>query len=162
MFDRFIANSVSHWSRVFGVAIDPALVRAIIQHESIGGTVLSTSESRGRMSYGPMMVLDSTARGMGVQDPASLKDPGLGIWYGVRNLGELLRQFSGDVERAVSAYNTGPSRATRSASGAFPNQSYVDKVMGYYRTFRGAALPAFGALALVAVIAFGLKRRRAA
>lgn len=161
MFDKFIANAVSHWSRVFKVSIDPALVRAFIQHESIGGTVLSTRESGGRTSYGPMMVLDSTARGMGVQDPAALKDPALGIWYGVRYFGEQLRRFAGDVPRAVSAYNTGPGNANRSASGRFPNQSYVDKVLGYYRQYRGAVLPALGAVAL-AVVVIGLKRRRAA
>ena len=158
---KFVTNAIRRWGPANGVTIDPALVLAIIQAESSGGRVLETPESGGRRSYGPMMVLDSTARDMGVTDPAQLRDPGLGIWYGVRYLAGLLKQFRGDVARAVSAYNTGPGRAVRSPSGTFPNQTYVDRVLGYMKTFRGAAIP-IGALVALGAVAFVLSRRRRA
>ncbi|MGH7186957.1 MAG: lytic transglycosylase domain-containing protein, partial [Pseudomonadota bacterium] len=143
--EHYIANAVRHWSRVMGVSIDPALVRAVIQQESSGGRVDMSLEPGGRRSYGPMMVLDSTARGYGVSDPTRLREPGLGIWYGVRVLGDELRRFGGDVGRALAAYNGGP-RAGRGTPGAFSNQTYVNTVLGYYRQFRAAALPALALL----------------
>ena len=145
-------------------AIDPALVHAIIQKESSHGAKLVTPESRGRFSYGPMMVLDSTARGdFGVSDPSSLaRDPAAGIYYGTRYLNNKLRQYPGDTASAVAAYNSGT--AYRAAGGKFVNQAYVDKVLGFWRQYRGAA-PAAGAGVLLALLAGGyllLRSRRRA
>ena len=161
-FELYIRNAVKHWSQVYGVAIDPALVRAVIQQESSGGVATSSAEPGGHRSYGPMMVLDTTARALGVADPARLKEPGLGIWYGVRILGDELRRFAGSVDRALAAYNGGPGIVAGKAPGSFPNQTYVDRVMGYYRQFRGTALPALGLAALVVLFFLAARRRRAA
>lgn len=161
--DLYVRNASKHWSGVYKIPIPPALVRGIIQKESSGGVFTETAESGGRKSYGPMMVLDSTAREMGVTEPARLKEPGLGIWYGTRYLGTLLARFRGDVPRAVSAYNTGPGRAVRSPSGSFPNQTYVNDVLRFAKQFQGAAVPIAGIVVLgLAAVLYLRRRRRAA
>lgn len=146
-------------------AIPPTLVHAIIQRESSHGATLHTAEPGGRMSYGPMMVLDSTARGFGVSDPSSLeRDPARGIYYGVRYLNERLRRYPGDTDSAIAAYNAGSAR--RSSSGKFVNQAYVDAVKRWWNLYRAAAPAAAGAgIALVAIVGTFLllsSRRRAA
>jgi len=158
----YIANSVKHWSQTYGVTIDPALVRAIIQKESSGGRVDTSVEPGGHRSYGPMMVLDTTAAGMGVTDPARLKEPGLGIWYGVRYFAEQLRRFGGEVQRAVAAYNGGPGIVAGRTAGSFPNQTYVNDVLRFYRSFRGSALPVLGLVVLGGILILSARRRRAA
>jgi len=161
VFDTFIRNAIARWGRASGVSIDPALVRAIIQKESSGGKVAMSIEPGRRRSYGPMMVLDSTARGMGVTDPARLAEPGLGIWYGVRYLAEQIARFKGDTARAIAAYNAGPA-VNRKASGSFPNQTYVNDVMRYWMAFRSTAAPVAALVAIGAVAWFLFARRRRA
>ena len=155
---------MGYWGPHYGITIDPALVHAVIQKESSHGAKLSAAEPNGHMSYGPMMVYDATARAYGISDPSTLEDPELGIWYGTEYLGQQLKTFSGDTPRAISAYNTGPGNANRDASGAFPNQAYVNTVLGYWTMYRGAV--PLGAAAGVIVIGLTLyllaRRRRAA
>ncbi len=159
-YDAEVARAIAKWGPEFGVRIEPALVHAVIEKESSHGHALETAEPGNRRSYGPMMVLDSTARGLGVTNPAALRDPALGIWYGVRYLAEQLRRFSGDTPRAIAAYNAGPGNAKRNAAGRFPNQSYVDRVTFYWKLYRGAVAGGALALAAVAVVIYLLRRRR--
>jgi soluble lytic murein transglycosylase-like protein len=166
-WDAEVQAAVKRWAPVYGVTIDPALVHAIIQKESSHGTLLVTAEPGNRFSYGPMMVLDSTAKGMGVLMPSSLTNPALGISYGVRYLGGLLKRFPGDVARAVAGYNAGPGNAVRSSTtGKFPNQSYVDKVLGYWNSYKRQVTAAAPVAALVlagaALLWFAARPRRAA
>src|SRR3972149_2731493 len=123
--DAEVGSATGRWAPEYGVTIEPALVHAVIEKES-SHRALVTDEGGGRFSYGPMMVLDSTARGLGARNPASLKDPARGISYGVKYLGQLLRQFRGDLAQVLAAYNAGPDVRRSRATGRFPNQSYVD------------------------------------
>ena len=167
-YDAEVSRAVAYWGPRLGVDIPPALVHAVIQKESTHGLALESREPGGRRSFGPMMVLDSTARGYGVTNPEVLRDPALGIMYGVRYLGEQIKRFRGDLERAISAYNTGPGNAKRNpATGRLPNQAaYVDKVLAFWRQYQvtaRAAAPAGIALALLAVgLVYAARRRRAA
>ena len=159
-YDAEVAAAIAAWQDTAGMAIDPLLVHAIIQTESSHGASLVTAEAGGRYSYGPMMVLDTTATAYGVSDPSTLKDPALGIYYGVENLAELLAQFDGDVAAAVSAYNTGPSRAVRNAAtGKFPNQAYVDTVYRWWTLYKPAVAGGLAVL-LVLGLAFLVLRHR--
>lgn len=159
-YDGEVDAAVAYWQPRLGVRIDPLLVHAIIQRESRHGADLETVEPNHRMSYGPMMVLDTTAAGYGLHPP-DLRDPVLGIHVGVRYLGEQMRRFPGDVVRAVSAYNTGSGNAHRNAAGKFPNQAYVDAVMGWWRLYGGGAAGAAGAVLGVVVGTYLLLRARA-
>lgn len=160
-YDPEVTAAITRWAPTYGVAIDPALVHAIIEKESSHGAQLETDEGGGRHSYGPMMVLDSTARGYGIQNPATLKDPTLGIWYGVRYLAEQLKTFRGDTARAISAYNAGPFQSRPNAAGRFPNQAYVNAVLGFWRRFKSTAvgLAPVAGLAVAALLLLWLAAR---
>jgi soluble lytic murein transglycosylase-like protein len=159
-YDAEVAAAIARWGA--GVTIDPALVHAIIQKESSHGAQLVTDESRGRKSYGPMMVLDSTAVGLGASNPAALREPAIGIDYGVKYLAGLLKRFPEDTARAISAYNTGPGNAVRNSAGRFPNQSYVDAVTTWWKTYKYAVVGGGSVLSLISLVLFlwSLVRRR--
>src|SRR5689334_16335562 len=157
-FDAEVNRAIAYWAPLVGVAIDSRLVHAIIQKESSHGAQSVTAESGNRFSYGPMMVLDSTARGYGVADPAALQDPALGIWWGVRYLADQLRHFPGDVAAAVAAYNAGQGNAHRNAAGRFPNQGYVDAVLGWWRIYGGGGIGLAGAVLSLVIGTFLLLR----
>jgi soluble lytic murein transglycosylase-like protein len=162
-YDAEVSRAIAHWAPVYGVSLSPALVHAVIEAESSHGLALESSEPGGRRSYGPMMVLDTTARSeFNVSNPRTLRNPALGIWYGVAYLAQMLRKFPGDVARAVSAYNTGPARAKLSRAGKFPNQPYVTKVFELLRRYQGAAVVAAPAALLVLGGLLLLRRLRAA
>lgn len=158
MFDREIAAAIAKWGPYYHVTIPVPAVKAIIEHESSNGAHDTTAESGGRYSYGPMMVLDTTARGYGVADPSTLKDPALGIYYGVRYFAYLLQLFKGDVVHAIASYNGGVKRA----DGSYTNPAYVSTVVGIWKRLEQAALPV-GVILLFLVGGFlFLRGRRAA
>lgn len=164
-YDAEVSRAIAKWQPVYGVTIPPELVHAIIEKESTHGLYLQTDETKKRRSYGPMMVLDTTATSvLGVADPASLKDPARGIWYGVQYLAQLLKRFPGDVARAVSAYNAGPGNAKLSTAGKYPNQDYVNKVLAFWKRYRGAVVavaPAAALLLIGGLLLFSARRRAA-
>jgi len=113
---------------------------------------------------GLMQVIPSTARGIAQQMgdrnfpvngtdeqvQAYLKDPKVGKAYGNAYLAQQLRDFNGDVEAALVAYNAGPQRAKDWIAGGRDSttlpqetQDYVRKVTDAYS--RGASpLPPAG------------------
>jgi soluble lytic murein transglycosylase-like protein len=77
-----------------------------------------------------------------------LRDQQIGPMMGANYLSGLLRAFDGDVERALVAYNWGPSNA-RDWSGKMSDlpgetRNYLGKVREYYRDMVGTALPRTG------------------
>lgn len=89
----------------------------------------------GDASYGLTQVLSRTARGMGYTGVLSgLFDVGTNLTLGATYLGQQLARYSGDIAKAVAAYNAGSARYT--SGGAFINQVYVDRVLGYLDYFR--------------------------
>jgi hypothetical protein len=156
-YDSEVKAEVDRYARL-GTTVDPLLVHAIIQRESSHGVTLEVVEPNGHHSYGPMMVLDDTATAYGYIPTDLRDDPGVGIVVGVRYLVDLMRRFPGDVQRAISAYNTGPGNANRNAAGKFPNQTYVDAVNGWWRLYGGGAVGAAGVVLGVMVGLFLLLR----
>ena len=148
-------------------SIDPKLVHAIIQKESSHGAKLVTHEPNDpktglpRYSYGPMMVLDTTARGVyGISDPSTLaSNPALGILVGVKYLNSKLRAYPGDVRSAIAAYNAGSARRTKKG-GTFVNQEYVDIVLGFWKQYGGAVAAGGGVLVLLVIGLLLLRSRR--
>ena len=160
-YDREVVAAIARWAPVYGVRIDPYLVHAIIEQESNHGRALWTNEGGGRYSWGPMMVLDSTAKGLGYPNPSALIDPPLGILAGVKYLATLVKRYPGQLARAVASYNAGPSAPD--ARGRYPNQPYVDRVLSFQRLYAmgsGAAAPQTAGLLLGTLVLFLLSRRR--
>lgn len=141
------------WGGKYGVTVPAELVRAIIVRESaVPGSkplvVNSASRRRepdGRVSYGLMQVLDTTAADLGlIGDPAAMEDVAIGISYGVKYLARQLARYGGDVAKAVSAYNAGTATSA--------NQSYTDYVLGWFNTFAAAVGGAPGAAGVGVVV----------
>ena len=80
--------------------VDQNLIRAIIEHESAGGRLL---DAPGSSAYGPMQLLRSTARELGV-NPYNARENILG---GTKYLKQLLDAY-GSTEAALTAYFKGP------------------------------------------------------
>jgi soluble lytic murein transglycosylase-like protein len=107
--------------------VDPALVRAVIAAESAWKPdAISRKGAQGLMQLGP-----GTAQELGVSDTF---DPAQNVDGGVRYLRKLLERYGGDLDRALAAYNAGPSAVDR-ARGV-PNypetRAYVQKVTNTY------------------------------
>ncbi|HZP81741.1 MAG TPA: lytic transglycosylase domain-containing protein [Chthonomonadaceae bacterium] len=105
--------------------LPPEVVRAVIQVES-GGNPRAVSAVGAR---GLMQLMPETAQSYGVRDAF---DPEQNIAAGTRHLAGLLREFSGDLSRALAAYNAG-SAAVRKYGGVPPyaeTQQYVQRILG--------------------------------
>jgi soluble lytic murein transglycosylase-like protein len=121
--------------------LNPNLLAGLIEQEShFDPTVGSAAGAQGLTELMP-----ETASFLGVTDP---HDPTQSIEGGARLLSEKLKEFGGDTELALAAYNAG-SGAVQQYNGIPPypeTEAYVQKVLGYasgYESggaFAGAAL----------------------
>lgn len=139
LYDAEVNAAVVQAGNLYAVAPDSALVQAIIEKETRHRpySTQGTLEPNGHRSYGPMQVEDITAARHGIADPSTLNVASIGIRIGTFELARLLSAYPGDAERAVAAYNAGQGNAYRDdVSGDFPNQSYVDEVMGFWDQYR--------------------------
>lgn len=104
--------------------LSPALLEAVVWQESRWRPAAVSPKG----AMGLMQLMPGTARELGV-DP---RDPLANLEGGARYLRAQLNRFSGDVERALAAYNAGPGRVIR--AGGVPNipetRAYVAAVLG--------------------------------
>lgn len=111
--------------------VEPALLKGLIEQES--GFDPNARSSAGAL--GLTQLMPSTAASLGVRNPL---DPTEAVEGGARLLGELLRQFGGNVSDALAAYNAGAGAVQR--YGGVPpypeTEAYVVKVLANARSFR--------------------------
>ncbi len=122
-FSPNVESLIARYSAQNGLS--PDLVRAVVQQES-GGDTKSHSAAG---AQGLMQLMPETAQGYGVKDAY---DPEQNIAAGTRHLAGLLREFNGDIPKALAAYNAG-SGAVRKYGGVPPfaeTQDYVRKITG--------------------------------
>lgn len=107
--------------------VDPLLVAAVVEAES---RFVPTAVSP-RGAVGLMQVLPTTAASLGARN---LSDPHVNLDVGSRYLRRLLRDYKGDLELALAAYNAGPGAVER--YGGVPpfreTREYVGKVLRLY------------------------------
>lgn len=115
--------------------VDPALVRAVIFHES-GFDPLAVSP---KGAQGLMQLMPGTAALMGVSNPF---DPEQNIAGGVGYLRYCLDRFGQDVPLALAAYNAGPERVARSQGipAIAETQNFVRNVLASYGKVSSPAL----------------------
>ena len=115
--------------------VDPALVAAVIEVESgFNRYALSPAGARGLMQLMP-----GTALRFGVSD---VSDPVQNIAAGTLYLGQLIRQYSGNLRYALAAYNAGEANV-RNYGGIPPfaeTQNYVLRVLARYDAFRSRSV----------------------
>ena len=110
--------------------IDNELIRAMIQVESGWDTQAVSNKG----AQGLMQLMPRTSAMLGVNDPF---DPVQNIEGGVRYISDLTDKYRGDIEKALAAYNAGPTKVD---SGNIPEVSkrYVRNIMSIYRRLREA------------------------
>lgn len=130
--------------------VDPDLIHAVIHQES-GGNQKAVSN---KGALGTMQLMPDTAKAMGV-DPSTVEG---NIEGGTKYFSQMLKQFNGDTNRALAAYNAGPvavdaftngkrivlangkvinPNAIKTPDGIPPyaeTQDYVKKISGNYET----------------------------
>lgn len=125
-FDEII-NKVSDQFK-----IDKNIIKAVILAESAGNEkAVSKANAKGLMQ-----LMDKTASEMGVSNSF---DPEENIYGGAKYLTGLLRQYNGNLELSLAAYNAGPGNVQK-YSGIPPfeeTNSYIKRVIGYYNYFNG-------------------------
>ena len=109
--------------------VQPALVKAVIAAESnFDPGAVSVKGAQGLMQLMP-----TTAASLGVADPL---EPHENVRGGAAYLRAMLDRF-GDLERALAAYNAGPTSVDH--YGGVPpypeTQDYVQRVLTYYRHY---------------------------
>lgn len=113
--------------------LEPALIHAVITVESKHNP--KAVSKKGAM--GLMQLMPATAQDFGL-NRARLQDNRQNILVGAKYLKTLLRQFDGNLELALAAYNAGPA-AVQKYHGRIPpfeeTKLYVPKVLKYYRKY---------------------------
>lgn len=104
--------------------LPPALVIAQAQQES-GGNPNAVSPAG---AQGVMQLMPATAASLGVTDPF---DPVQNIDAGVRYLAQLLKEFNGDQQLALAAYNWGPGNVSKNGFENWPSETvhYVSTIL---------------------------------
>jgi soluble lytic murein transglycosylase-like protein len=135
--------------------LDPNLVAAIVMTESGGQTCATkyeakykytsdtythadntgitqvTEETHQKTSWGLMQVMGGLARELGHEGHLTeLCDPVIGLNYGCKQIKRLYERYGSQAD-VISAYNQGSPRKNK--GGLYENETYVDKVMRYYR-----------------------------
>jgi soluble lytic murein transglycosylase-like protein len=104
--------------------LEPRVLRAIIEQESgFRPCAISPKGAKGLMQLMP-----DTAQDLGVQDPF---DPRQNIEAGARYFKQLMTRYNGDLQKALGAYNAGPT--TVDQAGGVPDivetRQYVDAIL---------------------------------
>ncbi|HJX01075.1 MAG TPA: lytic transglycosylase domain-containing protein [Terriglobales bacterium] len=108
-------------------AVDPNLVRAIIQVES---NFNPHAVSR-KGAIGLMQLMPRTAKSLNVNNPY---DPAQNVDAGVRHFKQLLDSYNGNLELSLAAYNAGVTAVHRSRGVPRyrETRTYVKRITGIY------------------------------
>ena len=126
----FYDDIINQASQKFG--IDSTLIKSVILAESAGNSkAVSTVGAKGLMQ-----LMDGTAGELGVTNSF---DPKQNIFGGAKYLSQMLRQYSGDLDLSLAAYNAGPT-AVEKHNGVPPydeTKNYISRIKGYLNYFNG-------------------------
>jgi soluble lytic murein transglycosylase-like protein len=116
-------------------SVDPLMVASIVAKESsFRSRVVSRAGAVGLMQLRPWVARDVAERErIQWQGKTTLHDPGLNVKLGIRYYQELMERFDGDVHKALTAYNYGPTRVNRQLRhGTYRGSDYASRVIRLY------------------------------
>ncbi|WP_052515460.1 lytic transglycosylase domain-containing protein [Dethiosulfatarculus sandiegensis] len=108
--------------------LDPNLVKAVVATESDFNPACVSSAG----AQGLMQLMPETAKDLGVENPF---DPAQNIEGGARYLSWMLKRFDGNLNKALSAYNWGPSNVEAGGKLPLETKNYLKKVNGMQRLY---------------------------
>ncbi len=115
--------------------VDPALLAAVIKQESH----FDNNARSPAGAIGITQLMPATARALGVKDPTDLMQNLIG---GAKLLKQNLEKTGGNVEQALSMYNSGkPDAYTDKVEGYSETKKYVPLVMQFYNEFKKGMSP---------------------
>lgn len=113
-------------SNKHGVPVN--LIKSIILTESAAKeNAVSKANAKGLMQ-----LMDATAKDLGVRNSMN---PAQNIQGGTKYIAQMLKEFDGDLEKSLAAYNAGPGNVQK-YNGIPPfneTQNYVSRVLGYLK-----------------------------
>ncbi len=115
------------------VAVDPALVHALIYVESRYNAAARSPKG----AIGLMQVMPDTARRYGISDVG--RSPEINLRAGTRYLRDLMQMFDNRLELVLAAYNAGENAVLRHGERIPPypeTQAYVPAVLAKYQELR--------------------------
>lgn len=126
-------NKISQFDDIINASadqngVDPELVKAVIHVES-GGNPNAVSNVG---AEGLMQLMPDTAKGLGV---ANSFDIAQNIMGGTKYIAQQLARYTGNVKKALWAYNAGPGKVDK---GILPKKTkkYIQKVMRIYNILK--------------------------
>lgn len=117
--------------------IDPDFLRSVVKAES--GFHQNAVSRKGAL--GLMQLMPETAYELGVSNPF---DPNANVEGGTRYLRDLLVKYNFDVNKALAAYNAGPSRVDRyhGVPPYYETQAYIARIIRDFNHQKIAKNPA--------------------
>lgn len=130
MADTKYDDIIERAARKYGV--EASLIKAMIKMESD----FNPNDVSSSGAVGLMQLMPATAKSLGVTDSY---DPEQNIMGGTKYIAQKLKDYNGDVELALSAYNAGSG--TVSKYGGVPPQCrlYISKILSYKEAYEVAA-----------------------
>ncbi len=109
-------------------SVPQPLIRAVIEQES--GFREDAVSQKGAL--GLMQLMPDTASLLGVEDPFDAEQ---NIFGGTRYLRELIELYGGNLNKALAAYNAGPSRVNDSIPEIPETVDFIRSVLDRYNRF---------------------------
>lgn len=148
-YPRAFEQEVTTFSKEYNV--DPLLIWAVMRTESTyRADVLSHSGAIGLMQIMPATGQDIAGRLKVTVTDEDLKKPEVNVRFGAYYIGAMIRQFEGDWDRALAAYNGGPGNVRKWSRDPFvkkqedfptvipyeESREYITKVMDAYHHYK--------------------------
>lgn len=125
-YDDIIARAAEQYG------VEASLIKAMIKMESD----FNPNDVSSSGAVGLMQLMPETAKGLGVTDSY---DPEQNIMGGTKYIAQKLKEYDGDIELALSAYNAG-SGTVRKYGGVPPQcRVYIAKILSYKEAYEVAA-----------------------